>query len=130
LFVLDTDACVDLLRRPGATLPAVQALEARGPLMTTAITVQELHEGAHRARQPAAELGRVQRLLAATEVLPHDRATAELAGSIAATLLRKGTPIGDLDTIIAAITLHHRGTLVTRNARHFRQVPDLHVHGL
>lgn len=130
MHVLDTDVCVDLLRDPARTLPSVRPLQERGPLLTTALTVQELHEGAHRAEDPARELRRVDRFLAALEVLPHDRASAEVAGELAATLLDRGSPIGDLDTAIAAVTLHHRGTLVTRNVEHFRRVPDLSVHAL
>ena len=35
--------------------------------------------------------------------------------------------IGRADLLIASIVLSHRATLVTRNERHFRQVPDLIV---
>lgn len=130
MYVLDTDACVDLLRRPDEVLPLVQPLQDRGPVLTTAITVQELHEGAHRAGHPERELRRVDRLLGAVDVLAHDRATAEAAGGLAATLMDRGTPIGDLDAAIAAIALHHDATLVTSNERHFRQVDGLAVHPL
>lgn len=130
MHVLDTDACVDLLREPAAMLPRIEPLEERGPLLTTSITVQELHEGAKRASDPDEELARVERLLSSLEVLPHDERSAARAGSIAARLLDDGRPIGDLDTAIAAITLHHQGTLVTGNVRHFRRVPDLQVHPL
>jgi len=35
--------------------------------------------------------------------------------------------IGRADLLIAAIALAQRATLVTRNVRHFRMVPGLHV---
>ena len=35
--------------------------------------------------------------------------------------------IGRANLLIASITLAHRATLVTRNLRHFRQVPGLNV---
>lgn len=130
MHVLDTDACVDLLREPGETLPLVRPLEEQGPLLVTAPTVQELYEGAHRADDAAGETRRVARFLSSLEVLPHDEATAEAAGALAATLLEDGAPIGDVDTAIAAIARHHGGTLVTRNVDHFRRVPDLPIHAL
>ena len=41
---------------------------------------------------------------------------------------RKGIgKIGRADLLIASIALAHRATLVTRNTRHFRQIPNLHV---
>lgn len=130
VHVLDTDACVDLLREPDDTLPLVRPLEDQGPLLVTAPTVQELHEGAHRAGDASRETRRVTRFLSSLQVLPHDEATAEAAGTLAATLLDRGTPIGDVDTAIAGIARHHGGTLVTRNVDHFRRVPDLPIHAL
>ena len=43
--------------------------------------------------------------VAVEEVLPFDRATAELAGRIAGELERTGQPIGLADPMIAAIAL-------------------------
>jgi len=40
---------------------------------------------------------------------------------------KKLKKIGRADLLIAAITLAHRATVVTRNLRHFRQVPGLQV---
>jgi tRNA(fMet)-specific endonuclease VapC len=41
--------------------------------------------------------------------------------------VHRGTPIGSLDTMIAAHALSQQATLVTNNTREFAQVPDLHV---
>ena len=40
---------------------------------------------------------------------------------------RSGTPVGEIDTQIAAHALAEGLTLVTHNTRHFDQVPGLHV---
>jgi tRNA(fMet)-specific endonuclease VapC len=40
---------------------------------------------------------------------------------------RKLKRIGRVDLLIASITLANDATLVTRNLRHFRQVPNLKV---
>jgi len=51
---------------------------------------------------------------------------AELAyGDLRAELERKGTPIGALDTMIAAHALSQQSTLVTNNIREFARVPGL-----
>jgi PIN domain-containing protein len=59
------------------------------------------------------------------EVLPFDRATAELAGRIAGELERTGQPIGLADPMIAAIALTHGLELVTGNTAHFQRVQNL-----
>jgi len=127
---LDTDVCVDLLREPQALISRLRPLEERGPLLTTAITVQELYEGAHRAHNADRERRRVEHLLRSLDVLSYGESAATAAGGLAGALLDDGAPIGDLDTAIAAITLEHDATLVTRNVDHFSKVPDLAIHAL
>jgi len=48
-------------------------------------------------------------------------------GDLWADLERRGTPIGSLDTMIAAHALSQQATLITNNTREFAQVPGLHV---
>lgn len=52
---------------------------------------------------------------------------ANLYGKIRSSLQRRGQPIGDVDTQIAATALRHNLTLVTANARHFRRFPGLRL---
>jgi tRNA(fMet)-specific endonuclease VapC len=42
-------------------------------------------------------------------------------------LERKGTPIGSLDTMIAAHALSQQATLITNNTRTFARVPGLQL---
>ena len=43
-------------------------------------------------------------------------------------LQQQGTPIGEMDLLIAATALHHDLTIVTRNRRHFERVPSLKLY--
>ena len=43
--------------------------------------------------------------------------------TIAAHLTRIGRPAGDMDTLIAAVALANDQTLITRNPRHFADIP-------
>lgn len=56
-------------------------------------------------------------------VLPYDDAAIQLFEQ----LRRQKVRIGTQDLRIAAIALRHKGTVVTRNLRDFRQVPALSV---
>ena len=56
-----------------------------------------------------------------------DEQAAEAYGKVRAALEAQGTPIGALDTLIAAQALSLGVTLVTNNAREFSRVPDLNL---
>ena len=60
-------------------------------------------------------------------VVPFEAEAADRFGKVAAALVSKGTPIGALDTMIAAHALQLGLTLVTHNLRHFRRVHGLKV---
>ena len=60
-------------------------------------------------------------------MLPFDDAAVWAYGTLRAELERRGTPIGALDTLIAAHALSQQAQLVTHNTREFAQVPGLYL---
>jgi tRNA(fMet)-specific endonuclease VapC len=79
-----------------------------------------------------ANLLKAQELLFRTEALLNDLAIVPInqAASIEFERLRsvsKFRKIGRADLLIASITLANRAILVTRNLRHFKQIPGLRV---
>jgi predicted nucleic acid-binding protein len=121
MMIADTDVLIDFLagREPAAGRIALE-LEAGG-LRTTAVTRVELLAGARSARQE----GKVRALLDSMPALPLDEPAADRAAKVRRDLDGAGLSIGMGDALIAGIVLAHRGTLLTRNARHFRRVPGL-----
>ena len=73
----------------------------------------DLFYGAWRSTNPEQTLARQQRFLEASESLPFDDRSAEIAGQIRAQLAVLGTPIGSNDLLIAAIALANNLMLVT-----------------
>ena len=70
-------------------------------------------------------LGRTEELLAQILIVPFDElAAAQFDRLRSNSRLRK---IGRADLLISSIALAHRATVVTRNVRHFKQVPGLRV---
>lgn len=70
-------------------------------------------------------LERTESLLAALLIIPFDARAAEQFERLqAVSKLRK---VGRADLIIASIVLANQAILVTRNLRHFRQIPGLNV---
>ena len=121
--MLDTDTVSFALRgvgRVGARLLA----EKPSTLCISSLTLAELRFGAERRRSR-----RLHRLIddfaAPLLVAPFGPDAADRFGQIAAVLAGSGTPIGQVDTLIAAHALAMHVTLVTNNARHFGRVRGL-----
>lgn len=138
MVCLDTSVVLDLTGRRGkrrleqarAALIALGHATAAVWRMTIPIFVlAELFEGIERARQPDLEEAKLQALLADVDVLEFDQLAARAFGAIAAELSRKGTPIADMDALIAAVALRWDQTLVTANVRDFGRVPGLRLVG-
>lgn len=130
MYLLDTDALSNLMRRtPSTRLIAKLASVPPEQQSTTSITYGELVYSAHKlGAQAAALLERLENTLPPhLPILPFDAAAARRYGEIRAALEQRGTPIGDADLRIAAIALARGLTVVTRNTRHFQEVPDLKV---
>lgn len=67
----------------------------------------------------------VDLILTQVTVLPWTSAAADIYGPLKNTLKRDGTPIGELDTQIAAHALAEELILVTHKTRHFDKIPGL-----
>jgi predicted nucleic acid-binding protein len=68
---------------------------------------------------------RIELLLEQLPALPWTAEAADRYGTVRAMFKRQGTPIGEMDTQIAAHALAEGLILVTHNTRHFENVPGL-----
>ena len=111
--------------RAGALLKTLS--DAGDDLVTTRLNVAELWVGVERSNDSAAERARVDTLLTDIEILELDATAARIFGVLVARLMALGRPIGDMDALIASIALVNNHSLITRDAKHFRDIPDLDV---
>ncbi len=122
-FLLDTDSVSYALRGEGRVADQIRGRRP-SDLGMSAITLAELRFGADRRGSR-----RLHRLIEAfvgdIAVVPFDDEAAGRFGKVAAALLSKGTPIGALDTMIAAHAMQLGLTLVTHNLKHFRRIRGL-----
>jgi tRNA(fMet)-specific endonuclease VapC len=134
--VLDTSIAIELLRRrPTARLRGSmdairRATDAGEPLSTTRFNAAELYTGAEAASDPPDEFERISAFLGGLRVLEFDDPAARVFGQIMDHLRRIGRPTGDMDALIASVALAHRESVITRNARHFADVPGLIVNAV
>ncbi len=61
------------------------------------------------------------------ELLDLNPVVCERYGQLSNDLKSKGTPIGDLDTLIASAAVSHKQILLTRNKTDFERLPGLVV---
>jgi tRNA(fMet)-specific endonuclease VapC len=130
LFVLDSDI-LDLYQTGHAIVRARLHSHPMGELATTVITVEEHLSGWYtllRRVKDAERLARAyQRLADSVVFLARFRILSftEMAIDRYEELKRLKLGTRKMDLRIAAITLVHGGTLVTRNVRDFRDIPSL-----
>lgn len=124
-WLLDSNAVIALMRDPRG--PVARRVREHGgeDIQLSAIVWHELHFGAFRSQRAGLNLQRLQRL--DFPILPFDAEDARTAGAIRAELIRRGTPIGPYDMLIAGQAKARGLTLVTRNIREFARIPDLLV---
>lgn len=123
--MLDTDTVSFALRGLGR-VEAQLLQRAPSEVCISAVTLAELRYGAdHRQSRKLHTL--IDTFIASVLVMPFDEAAAATFGKIASELARAGTPIGELDTMIAAHALSLDLTLVTNNTKHLGRGPRLRI---
>ena len=106
-------------------LAALRRHEAEG-LGMSSITVAELEFGVAK-RASARNQAALKQFLEPLAIANFDRAAASACGRLRAQLEAAGTPIGPLDTQIAAQALTLGITLVSNNLCEFQRVPGLRL---
>lgn len=121
-YLLDTDTCIYVLKQNPSVLDALLARDRRD-IALSVITEGELRTGAAKSASPAKTLRLIENFLRPLTILEFDSGDAEAYALIRSKLEKAGTPIGPLDTLIAAQAVARRLTIVTNNEREFRRVP-------
>ena len=128
IYLLDTDTCIELLRGNPNTVERIQAISPDDIAIST-ITRYELSYGLLRcapSRQNS-QRAKIDALLDQLHEIPFGRASAECAAHLRAVLEAKGTPIGPMDTLIAATAMETKRTLITGNTREFSRIDQLEI---
>lgn len=123
--LLDTDTCIYLIKRkPPEVLERLREVDA-GQVGVSAITVGELAYGVSKSQSVERNRAALEQFLLPLVVAPFTFEVSLTYGEVRAALERAGTPIGPLDTLIAAHCLRIGATLVTNNLREFSRVSGL-----
>lgn len=123
--LLDTNICIYLIKNNPPEVRERFASYAPGEIGITSLSVAELHYGVEKSASREKNAGALEALLLPLEIVPFDEAAAQIYGRIRATLEKKGTPVGSMDMLIAAVALARNCTLITHNLREFERIDGL-----
>jgi len=126
VILLDTNICIHIINaRPVEVLQRFRQYRM-GEIGVCSVVAAELADGVaksgSRRNREALEM-----FMAPLIILLFDEASIWVYGDLRAELERRGTPIGSLDTMIAAHALSQQAPLVTNNTREFARVPGLQL---
>lgn len=125
-FLLDTDTCIYALKQNAAV---IRNLLSRSPqdVSVSVITEAELRTGAAKSASATRTLRLLENFLRPLTILEFNSDDAAAYAEVRAKLERAGTPIGPLDTLIAAQAVARKLVLVSNNEREFARVPALNL---
>ena len=126
MILLDTHICTYIINtKPPAVLARFQQYRL-GDIGLCSVVAAELAYGVAKSGS-ARNRQALEMFLAPLTILPYDAAAAWAYSDLRADLERHGTPVGSLDTMIAAHALSLQAMLVTNNTREFAKVPGLQL---
>lgn len=126
-YLLDTNTCIYIMRQTSPKILERFRRENPVDLAISSITVSELKFGMEKSSRVKENLAALDKFLQPFQVFDFDIRAAAIYGKIRFELERKGTPIGPLDTLIAAHALSLNDVLVTNNLKGFKRVPKLRL---
>jgi len=126
MILLDTNICIYIVNaKPPAVLSRFQQYRM-GDVCLCSVVAAELAFGVAKSGS-VRNREALEMFMAPLTILPFDDAAAWAYGDLRADLERRGTPIGALDTMIAAHALSQQAVLVTNNTREFAKVSGLQL---
>ena len=123
-YLLDTNTCVFLMKNRPQTVARYEQNMLLG-IAISSVTLSELKFGVYNSANPERNGENLLRFLIGVGVLDYNSAAADEYGKIRAELRRKGTPVGQMDMLIAAHGKAEGLTVVTNNTREFGRVEGL-----
>ncbi len=124
MYLLDTDTIIFSLK---GHAPVEKNLRQHihDPIKICVVTLMELYYGAYKSQRVESNLAKIKTLENSLETISIGKESVEIFGIYKAKLEKAGTPLDDLDLILASCALAHNLVLVTNNVKHFQRIGGL-----
>ena len=126
VYLLDTNACIFLMKGNAIILERYLANRNAG-IAISSVTAAEMYYGVFNSSQQEKNGINLTNFFVGLSILDFDSGAAIEYGRIRALLRNKGTPIGQMDMLIAAHAKSRDMTLVTNNTCEFERVEGLNI---
>jgi tRNA(fMet)-specific endonuclease VapC len=125
IYLLDTDICSYIIRkRPRSLIEKFRNIPL-GEIGLSVVTICEFESGIPGSSHPEKLRSAINTFLSPFSIIDFQQTDAVSFGIIDSYLRAKGTPIGDMDTMIASQALSRGLILVTNNIKHYSRIPHL-----
>lgn len=125
-YMLDTNMCIYAQKNIPQVIEKMKNNFQYGVAISS-ITLAELEFGVQASANVEKNTIALYKFLSIVEILDFDSSAATEYGKIRADLKKKGTPIGNMDMLIAAHAKSEDLIVVTHNTREFERVEDLQL---
>jgi tRNA(fMet)-specific endonuclease VapC len=126
-YLLDTNICIYIIKQKPKNVIERFRQSQVSEIGVSSITLSELEYGVMKSAKPEQNKLALAHFIAPIEILAYDDVAAQHYGVIRAHLERQGTPIGSLDTLIAAHALSQNSVLITNNESEIKRIPNLKI---
>ncbi len=123
MYCMDSDIIIAIFR--GDEELKTKVLSINDAVAITPITLCELYKGAYKAKKVQEALELINNLIINVVMLPFNREVCALYGHLHRTLESKGKPTQEFDLINASMAIINNARFVTRNIKHFENIPDI-----
>lgn len=133
MYLIDTDFLIDLSNSKSNAIEKARKIDENPTYKAiSTITVQELLRGIYYLYGEKMELleeklQKAEKVMVKFDILPVDYLIAKKVAEIDAYLTRKGRMIWWADVIIAATANQYGLSIITKNEKHYRVVPDIKI---
>lgn len=125
MYMLDTNICIYIIKkRPPAVLRRFEEIR-EDMICISVITLAELQYGVERSSSKKLNQDILDEFVSRLNILSWTEDAARQYGKIRQNLEEQGTPIGNMDMMIASHALSQKCTLVTNNTKEFKRISDL-----
>ncbi len=125
MYMLDTNMCIYIIKkRPISLLEKFDSIP-KNSLCISVVTYAELQYGIERSSSKKMNQAIINDFVSHLTVYLWDMEAARQYGKIRSDLEKDGTPIGNMDLLIAAHAISQKCTIVSNNLKEFQRVKNL-----